>query len=32
LGEGKLSIDARIRYEYIDGGNGASDVNALGDG
>ena len=31
FGEGKLSVDARIRYEYIDGENGASDVNALGE-
>lgn len=31
LGKGKLSIDARIRYEYIDGKSGAKDVNALGE-
>ncbi|MBT6769979.1 MAG: alginate export family protein, partial [Opitutales bacterium] len=31
LGEGKLSIDARIRYEYIDGKNGADNVNAFGE-
>lgn len=30
-GEGKFDVNARIRYEYIDGKNGASDVNGLGE-